>query len=108
MPMNYESRVSEESKMRSTDRVFVLEVIPGEKAKTNTGMVDPRLFKEGAEGNRLHAIMDTQSSLWYLKYEKGGLPEPLKGMFTSFNKLKDFAERFFINRGVRITEVLGA
>lgn len=103
--MLYDSRVSEESKMRSSDRIFKLEVIDGTKPKSSIGMVDPRLFKEGTEANRLHAIMDLETSLWTLKYDKGAIPSALEGRFTGFQKALDHARTYFATRNIQITQV---
>lgn len=98
--------VSPESKMRSPDRILKLEPIDGKKPLSSTGLVDPRLFKDGEDGNRLHAVMDTSTCLWSFKYEKGAVPPTLKDQkFTGFKKLRDFAEDYFGKRNIRITEV---
>jgi len=73
--------ISPESKMRSPDRVLILNVID---PKERTGLMDPRVF---AGTNPLHAKRDDQAGLWYLHYENGILPEPLKQRFTSFKAL---------------------
>lgn len=100
--MVYESRISGESKMRTPDRVLKLEIIDGTKPKTTLGTIDPALFNGN---NRLHAVMDLETSLWSMKYDNGNIPEVLKGQFTSFNRLKEHAEKYFRNRNIRITEV---
>lgn len=105
MPINYESQISAESKMRSPDRVFKLEVIDGKKPSNSIGLVDPRLFKEGEGNNRLHCVMDIQTTLWSFKYEKGAVPQALSSQFTGFRQAKEFAERYFSNRNIRISEV---
>lgn len=89
------------TKERSDDRILVLEPI-GDKVKNTLGIVDNRLFKGG---NNLHALKEINSNLWYLKYDVGGLPEPLKQKYTSFAPLLKLAERYFETRGVRIAEV---
>lgn len=103
--MFYSQTISPESKMRSPDRVFKLEIIDGKKPTSSLGVVDPRLFKEGEGGNRLHCIMDVQTSLWSLKYEKGAIPTALQGMFTGFKMAKEHAEKYFATRNIRISEV---
>lgn len=90
-------------KIRDTDRILVLEKIEGDVVKTNTGLIDNRLFKGG---NKLHAAFDDQSLLWGFRYESGTLPEPLRGKFTSFKKLKDFADGYFSRRGLKIVQVI--
>jgi hypothetical protein len=89
------------SALAKTDRVFKLTPRPGATVASN-GLVDNRLFKGD---NKLHAIMDEQLCSWSMKYERGGIPEPLKGNFTSFSKLKETAERYFNSREVDIVEV---
>lgn len=91
-----------ESKMRSQDRVLVLSVIDGKDARGTTGLVDTNLF---AGTNKLHAKMDPQTSFWYMQYEKGILPEPLKQRFTSFKILLKFVEEYFKRRNIEIKEV---
>lgn len=97
--------ISPESKMRASDRVLVLEVIDGKKPLSSTGLVDIRLFKEGDEGNKLHAVMDPETCMWTFKYEKGILPPALKGQYTGFKALKKHAEGYFEQRNIRIKEV---
>jgi hypothetical protein len=89
--------------LAKTDRVFTLTPRPGEKTLTESGLVDNRLFKGE---NRLHAIMDSPTCHWFMKYEKGGLPEPLKGRYTSFPKLVEAATHYFNSRGVDVKEIL--
>src|ERR1700747_201647 len=97
--------ISPESKMRSPDRVLKLEVIDGKKPLNSTGIVDPRLFKDGEDANKLHAVMDTETCLWSFRYEKGAIPPALKGNFTGFKALKKHADTYFEQRNVKITEV---
>jgi len=97
--------ISPESKLKSADRVLILEPIDGKKPLSSTGLVDPRLFKDGEEGNRLHAVMDGETCLWSLKYDKGSIPPGLNGRFTSFKNIKKFAEDYFLTRNIKITEV---
>ena len=91
------------NKEHSDDRVLVLSVKDGEKAKNSTGLVDPRLFKGE---NKLHAVMDNETCHWFMKYEMGGVPEALKGRYTSFPKLMEAAKYYFDGRGVEIKEVV--
>lgn len=90
--------------MHSDDRILVLEILEGKTAKDVTGMVDSRLFKGE---NRLHAVMDTRTNLWSLRYEAGIVPEPLRQQFTTFNKLLDFCKKYFLTRNINIKEVQG-
>jgi hypothetical protein len=91
--------------MRSADRILKLEIVDGKKPLNSMGMVDPRLFKDGEDGNKLHAIMDPETCLWSFKYEKGIVPPALKGTYTGFKALKKHADNYFETRNIRITEV---
>lgn len=88
--------------MRSPDRVLVLKVMDGKKAISTTGAADPRLF---TGENKLHAVLDEQTTLWKMKYDMGIVPEPLKGTFTGFKALKKFAELYYAKRNIEIVEV---
>jgi hypothetical protein len=90
------------TKMRQTDRIIVLEPMEG-GAKSTTGLTDNRLF---TGENRLHAKMDPNNCQWYLHYDSGIVADPLKGRFTSFNKLKEHVEGYFNKRNVKVKEVL--
>lgn len=89
------------SKMRSTDRILVLRPIEGSKAKSSTGLVDPRLFKGD---NNLHAIMDPMG-LWYCRLDQGVIPPELKQQFTSFAKLLKHIQEYYKTRNIEIVEV---
>lgn len=90
-------------KEKKSDRILVLKPIEGTKAKSSTGLDDPRLFNGG---NNLHGIKDQQTNLWYFKYESGVIPEPLKQRFTSFPLLKKHAEDYYVKRNIAVVEVL--
>lgn len=96
--MNFEPTTN----VRKDDRVLVLEPIPGDKVKSSKGDYDPRLF---SGENKLHAIRDPDTNLWFLKYDKGGLPEPLKQRFTNFQSTKEYVERYFQRRGLQISRI---
>jgi len=106
MPINYQSRESEASKMRSPDRIFKLEIIDGKKPMSVLGVADPRLFKEGDDQNRLHAVMDLETTLWSLKYDKGAIPSALSGRYTGFKQAFDSAKNYFEKRNIKITQVV--
>lgn len=91
------------SKERSTDRILSLRPIEGLKTKSSVGAYDSRLF---TGDNKLHAIMDQRTCLWYLKYEAGGLQEPLKQRFTNFKTLLDFTTEYFKRRNIEIKEII--
>lgn len=86
----------------TSDRVFTLELIDSKAPVSSTGLLDHRLFKGE---NKLHAIMDSQTCLWSLKYEQGSIPPSLRQRFTSFSRLKKVAEDYFATRNVKITEI---
>ena len=98
--------VSPESKMRSSDRIFRLEIMEGKKPTTVQGILDPRLFKEGEDANRLHCVMDLETSLWSFKYDKGAIPAALQGRFTGLKQAKDHAENYFAKRNVKISQII--
>lgn len=94
---------SPESNLRASDRVLQLEVMDGMKPKSNTGLVDTRLFT-GEQNLRLK--MDPQSCLWYFQYTNNGLlPEALKGRFTGFKAGLNHAEDYFRRRNIKITAI---
>lgn len=90
-------------KERKTDRILVLRQMDGLKAKSSTGLDDPRLF---TGKNNLHVVMDGQNCLWNFKMDHGGLPELLKQTFTTFAKAKQHAEQYYKARNIIITEVI--
>lgn len=96
---------SGESKMRSSDRILMLEEMEGKEARkgTTTGILDPTLFKEG--GNRLHCAMEPSTCLWTFRYEKGMIPPALKGSWTGFRAAKKYAEEYFFHRNIKVSEV---
>lgn len=90
------------SKNKSPDRILVLKVKEGHKALSSKGLEDPGLF---SGENELHAIMDTQTCHWSLKYKQGILPPMLKMRFTTFTKLFEYTKAYFDKRNIEITEV---
>lgn len=100
VPFDLDARYK--AKMNSLDRVIVLEPMEDAKTLSASGEVDMRLFKGE---NNLHAIYDIQKGLWFLRYEKGIIPEAMKQMFSEFQPLLDFVRVYFQKRNVRVTEV---
>lgn len=86
----------------TADRIFTLEQIDKEKPMSSTGLVDKRLF---TGENKLHAIIEQDSSLWKMKYDSGNIPEQLRQRFTTFALLKKHAEDYFSKRNIKITEI---
>lgn len=85
----------------SGERLLKLSVIDGTKPKSSTGLVDTRLF---TGENHLRAIMDPETCLWYMRYDDGGLPTPLKQRFTSFNRLLQHAQAYFKGRNIKVEQ----
>lgn len=95
---------SNSSKERSDDRVLVLKLMEGKTAQSSSGMLDNRIF---TGENNVHAIRNPLTNLWYLKYDKGGLPQGLRTQkFTSFNKLHTFVKEYFKRRNIEIKEII--
>jgi hypothetical protein len=92
-------------KMNSSVRIFELKPVSGGSATKDTGLIDKKLF---TGENKLKAEMDPQTTLWVMSYENGVVPAALKQRFTSFSKLRAFAESYFKKRNVEITEILNA
>lgn len=98
--------ISPESKPQLADRVLKLEIVDGKKPMTSIGTVDPSLFKD--DGNKLHAKMDPETCLWSFNYEKGKIPPGLQGVFTGFKAAKKHADAYFIQRNIKVSEVVNS
>lgn len=85
------------------DRTLVLKPMPGKTIKNGIGLVDTRLFT-GA--NNMHAIKESLTGLWYVRYEAGGIPEALKQKWTSFNTLYKDVEMYMNKRNIVIDSVV--
>lgn len=88
-------------KNRKIEIEFKLSPISG-SAKSDSGMLDPTLFKGG---NSLWAKMETQTCLWRLEYDKGVLPGGLKGRWTSYSQLLRHVVEYMKRRNVHIVEI---
>ena len=54
----------------------------------------------------VNAIKNTQINLWHLRYDAPvSTPVPLQQQFTNFNKLIDFAEKYYAKRNLKIKEM---
>lgn len=93
----------DDSKMRKTDRVIKLRPIDGKTVKDTAGNTDPGLW---TGSNNLHAIKEDDTNLWYLKYENGGIPAPLKVKWTSFKELMKAVEPYYLKRGLKVHEII--
>ena len=89
-------------KTKLDEREFVLELIPGQQTKTETGMVDNRIFRGE---NKVFGVHDPQSNLWTIKYHLGKPPATLNQRFTSFERLHAFVEPYYRKRGLRIAKI---
>ena len=85
------------------ERTIVLKVKEGKTAVSSTGLLDGRLF---TNENNLKAVMDTSTCLWSFKYDSGIVPAPMKGKWTSFSKMMEWAKGYFDRRNVEIVNVL--
>lgn len=88
---------------RNTDRILVLSLVDGKKPASSSGLVDPRLF---TGGNQLHAIQDSATCLWSMKYEAGAVPPVLRQRYTTFGLLLNHAKTYFAGRNIEIKEVI--
>lgn len=91
-----------ESKMQTPDRILELSAMEGKKALDSIGNSDKRLF---TGENKLHAVMDTQTTLWKLRYDMGAVPSSLKGSFTSFRAVLQHAKEYYNQRNIEIKEI---
>ena len=89
-------------KNRATDIIIELRPKDPKGAKNVLGLTDPRLF---TGENKLHAVMDTQTTHWYLKYDSGILPEVLKQRFTGWTPLLNFIKQYYAKRGIEIVNI---
>lgn len=88
--------------LRRTDRILVLERIDP-KGK-DIGLVDPKVL--GGQNN-LHAVMDTTTLMWSLKYDHGLVPPAWKkSKYTSFKALREYLDDYFRNKNIKIVEVI--
>lgn len=91
------------NKNRKTKRILELKAKEGKGPKNTSGVTDSRLF---TGENELYAILDEQTMLWGFKYKIGGLPEPLKQKYTSFDLLLTAAKRYYNSRNIDVVRVI--
>ncbi len=84
------------------DRVIVLKPMEGKDVLSSKGVIDNRIF---SGENKLHAILDPKNTLWSFRLDHGGLPEPLKGRFTNFEKALAHAIEYFKKRNIAFVRV---
>lgn len=97
-----ETSRSIDDKNETTDKVLKLTFKEGSTTGSH-GLVDKRLV---TGENKLHAVMDKQTTLWHFYYEHGILPPQLVGFWTSFFRLKKHADEYFNKRNIYISEVI--
>lgn len=102
--MSYDIIKRESEKMHTLDRVLVLQVMEGKDPLESGGKMDKRLF---TGDNKLHAVYNTQTGLWYMRYERGSVPGALDVQFSELPKLLDYVRNYFARRNIEITEVQG-
>lgn len=90
-------------KMHSNNRELKLSVIEGADPLNSKNSIDKRLF---TGDNKLYAILNPQTALWNLQYDKGGVPGPLQGTWTTFQMAFKEAKAYFNKRNVEITEII--
>lgn len=103
MLTTYDPDSRRKQKMKSDDRILVLVPMEGKNPRDSKGNIDPRLF---SGENNLHGIYSETSGMWFLRYETGGLPEPLKQQFITFDDLETTVRRYFKTRNVTVLEVI--
>lgn len=92
----------ESAKMRSYDRVILLQPMEGKEVLSTSGKVDPRLF---SGGNKLHAVYNVNTGLWELKVENGSIAGGLQGQFSEFESLLIHVTSYFNRRNIAVTGV---
>lgn len=99
--VDIEARRSEKNKKE--DRAFLLAQMEGKKGQDSSGLVDPRLF---TGDNKLHAVKEKDTCLWYLKYEHGSVPVPFRQRFTHFYVLEKFVRDYYAKRNIEVKEII--
>ena len=103
MLTSYDPEARRKQKMKSDDRTLILVPMEGKNPRDSKGNIDPRLFNGE---NNLHGIYNEMTGMWYLKYEVGGLPEPLKQQFLTFGDLETTVRQYFAKRNVTVLEIV--
>lgn len=57
-----------------------------------------------SNGNKLIFTRNPPFGLWSMNYAKGGMPQGLQGMFTSFQRAYNRIESYLGNKGIIIEE----
>ena len=103
--MNYDISSREKAKMHTLDRIIVLKPMEGKTPVSSTGIADKRLF---TGENRLHALFDIATGMWYLRYDNGNLPGALDVKYISLPELLDYVKQYFARRNVEIVDIQDA
>jgi len=98
---SYEARLRD--RLKSNDRIILLKKMEGKNTLDSKGMVDNRLF---SGDNKLHAILDSETGLWSLKFEKGLMPGALDAKFTKFSKVVEKVKEYYDKRNVEIDKII--
>ena len=100
MPLPIRQRPNVETKMLGNDRILKLKQ-RNPDSKEGPGLIGREVFT-GA--NNLHAVYDDSQQLWYLKLERGAVPEALRQRFTSFSQLYKVCQTYFENKDIDVYE----
>ena len=92
--------IQNRDKERKSDRILVLGAMEGKTPKNTLGIGSVRDAPEA-----FYAHKDPQSCLWEFRQRGGILHGPLRQKFTSFKKLRQFADEYFGRRNMVIKEV---
>ena len=86
---------------KKSDRIVILKPMDGKKVQSTSGLADPRLF---TGENELHIYRDQR--LWKIRYKMGGVAEPLKQSFTTFDQTLAVVKQYFLRRNIEVTGVI--
>ncbi len=56
-------------------------------------------------GNKIRVTREDPFGFWYVSYEKGQIPEHLKGSYTSFDEAKKAINSYLTNKKREVTSV---
>lgn len=87
-------------KMNGNDRILKL-TKREKRLNTFPGLIGEEVF---TGKNNLHAVYKEDLGLWYLKLEKGAVPEGLKQQWTSFSALMKHTKLYFDGKAIDVKE----
>lgn len=85
--------------MVKTKRLVLEQLDP----KKSTGMFDPQVFKGN---NAIRIEMDTATTMWRFRMDKGMVPSALKNQYTGVNAALKHAAAYFASKSIIIKEVV--